>query len=147
MELYLMVRLIEILVRNLLRFDNSSASHTYNCKNNFLGERDIFGINGSFGAPKKKCSIKFSKAKTRFCFRVYITIMTIVICLLMENKSISIKLIIKRSTFQLNFALEAYLINLTMSHQKKYHLKEMCMIFQSITMPLINLNYSKFTHI
>ena len=32
--------------------DNSSPSHTDNCKNNFsaLGEGDTFGINGSFGA-------------------------------------------------------------------------------------------------
>ena len=32
--------------------DNSSSSHSDNCKNNFLilDERDTFGINGSFGA-------------------------------------------------------------------------------------------------
>ena len=35
--------------------DNSSSSHTYNLKNNFLilVEGDTFGINGSFGAPEK----------------------------------------------------------------------------------------------
>ena len=44
--------------RNVVIFsvDNSSSSHTDNCENNFLvlDERDIFGINGSFGAPKKE---------------------------------------------------------------------------------------------
>ena len=36
--------------------DNSSLSHAVNLKNTFLvlGEGDIFGINGSFGAPEKK---------------------------------------------------------------------------------------------
>ena len=35
--------------------DNSSSSHSDNLKNNFLvlGEKDTFGINGSFGAPEK----------------------------------------------------------------------------------------------
>ena len=49
--------------------DNSSSSHTYNLKNDFLilGEGDTFGINGSFGAPEKKIDINFSKAKAKFC--------------------------------------------------------------------------------
>ena len=36
-------------------FDNNSSSHADNRKTNFLvlGERNTFGINGSFGAPKK----------------------------------------------------------------------------------------------
>ena len=33
-----------------------------------LGERQTFGINGSFGLTKKKVSINFSKANTIFCF-------------------------------------------------------------------------------
>ena len=36
------------------------------------------------------------------------------------------------STFQLNFAEEADLINLTMSSQKKYHLKKMFMTFSRL---------------
>ena len=31
-----------------------------------LGEGDTFGINRSFGAPEKRYSINFSKAKTKF---------------------------------------------------------------------------------
>ena len=36
--------------------DNSSSSHTYNRKNNFLilSEWSTFVINGSFGSPGKK---------------------------------------------------------------------------------------------
>ena len=33
-----------------------------------LGERQTFGINGSFGLTEKKVSINFSKANTIFCF-------------------------------------------------------------------------------
>ena len=46
-----------------------------------------------------------------------------VICSLMEKVS-SLKPKMEMSTFQLSFVLEAYLINLTMLKQKKYHLKE-----------------------
>ena len=46
--------------------DSNSSSQTDNRKKNFLvlGEIDTFGINGSFGGPKEKFSINFSKAKT-----------------------------------------------------------------------------------
>ena len=58
-------------VRNFVMFvvDNSSSSHTDNCKSNFLilGEDPTLGINGSFGSPERKFSIYFSKAKTESC--------------------------------------------------------------------------------
>ena len=61
--------------RNVIIFGvgNNSSSHTDNRKNNFLvlGEGDIFGIKGSVGAPEKKFSIKFSKAKTKFCLSLH----------------------------------------------------------------------------
>ena len=38
--------------------------------------------------------------------------------------------------------MEAYLKNWTMVSRKKYQLKEMLMIFQSIIVQLINLNFS-----
>ena len=52
--------------------DNSSSSHTDNLKNGLLmlGEGDTFGINGSFGAPKK-ISINFTKAKRKLCFSLH----------------------------------------------------------------------------
>ena len=53
----------------IIGVDNSSSSHSDNQKNDFLilGEAGTFGINGSFGAPEKKFSINFSKAKTKLC--------------------------------------------------------------------------------
>ena len=60
--------------RNVIIFgvDNNSSAHTDNPKNDFLilGEGDTFSINGSFGAPEKKC-INFSKAKTKFCLSLH----------------------------------------------------------------------------
>ena len=53
--------------------DSSSSSHADNCKNNILalGEGDLLGINGSFGATEKKFSIDFSKAKTKCCLSLH----------------------------------------------------------------------------
>ena len=61
--------------RNVTIFgvDNSSWSHADNRKNNFsvLGE-GIIGIIGSFGSPKKRFDINFSKAnKTLLEFALY----------------------------------------------------------------------------
>ena len=44
-----------IFARNVLFFgdDNSSSSHTGNCKNSFF-EGPTFDINWSFGSPEKK---------------------------------------------------------------------------------------------
>ena len=67
--------------------------------------------------------------------------------LLTEKKSMNLKSIIKMSIFQLNFVLEAYLINLILLNLHKYLLKEMCMMFQSITMLLLNLTYQAFINI
>ena len=59
--------------KNVIIFevDNSSSSHTDNLKNDFLilGEGDTFGINGSFGTPKKIffSNYNFTKAKKKFC--------------------------------------------------------------------------------
>ena len=49
--------------------DNSASTHADNAKNHFLmlGEVPTFGINGSFDSPKKKFSISFWKANTKFC--------------------------------------------------------------------------------
>ena len=42
--------------------DNSSSSHSGNCKNNFLvlGEDLTFEINKSFGSPEKKVEFEFA---------------------------------------------------------------------------------------
>ena len=53
--------------------DNISSPHSDNRKNNFLilGKGSTFGINRSFGAPKKKFGISFSKANTKFCLSLH----------------------------------------------------------------------------
>ena len=90
-------------VRKVMIFgvDNCSSSHADNCKNNFLvlGEGNTFGINETFGALEKKFSIKIQN----FASSVYITMVTILTCLSMEKKSLSLKPIMKLLTFQLNF--------------------------------------------
>ena len=67
-------------------------------KNNFsiLGEGNAFDINGSFGTPEKEFSINFSKTNTKYN-KTCITMVIKVICLLMEKKYISLKLIIEIS--------------------------------------------------
>ena len=50
---------------------------------------------------------------------VYIIMLIIVICLLMENKSLSLKLTIKMLTFQLNFVSEVYLMDLVLKNLEK----------------------------
>ena len=74
-----------------------SSSQTENWTNNFLelSEGPNYVIEGIFGSRKKNFSINFCKAKTKF----YIIMVTIVTCLLTEQKYLSLKSIIKMSTF------------------------------------------------
>ena len=108
--------------RNVVIFgiDTSSSSHIDNPKNEFLilGEGVTFGINGSFGAPERKFSINFTKANTKFCLSLHYT--GINSNLLMDRKSISLKLVMETTTFQLGFVLEVYLIDLVLLSLEKY---------------------------
>ena len=85
---------------NVLFFsvDNNSSSHIDIHKNNFLvlGGGPTNDLNVSVGAAKKWFNINFSKVKKKVC-------LTMVFCFLMEKKYIILKLVIKVSTFQLNF--------------------------------------------
>ena len=83
---------------------SSLSSHTDDCKNNFLmlDKGDTFRINRSFGEPGKYFCINFSKEKKNIAW-VCIRMVIIVIYLLMKNKSICLKLVIKILTFPLNF--------------------------------------------
>ena len=69
--------------------DNSSSSHTVNCKNNFLvfGEDTTYGINGSFDSSETKFSIDVIKTHTQF----YIITVIIVVFSIMEKQSLSLK--------------------------------------------------------
>ena len=110
--------------RNVVIFgvDNSSSPHSDNHKNNFLilGEGTTYGINGRFGTPGKRFDINFSKANPKILFRVWIIILIIVICLLMEKKILNLKMTIKMLTFQLNFVSEVFLMDLVLLSLEKY---------------------------
>ena len=84
-----------------------------------LGESPTFGINERFGSPEKKISIDFSKANTKFCLSLHYKAI-IVICFLMEKKSLSLKPTIKILTFQIIFVSEAYLMNLVLLSLEKW---------------------------
>ena len=62
-----------------------------------LGEGPTYVIKGSFGSPDKNFNINFTKANTKFCLSLHITLI-ILICLLMEKKSLNLKLNIKMLT-------------------------------------------------
>ena len=51
---------------------------------------------------------------------VYIIMLIIVICLVMEKKSLILKLAIKMLTFQLSFVLEVFLMDLVILSLEKY---------------------------
>ena len=61
--------------RNVVTFgvDNSSSSHTDNCKNNVLvlGEWSTDDVNDSAGAAEKRFIINSSKAKINFLFSLH----------------------------------------------------------------------------
>ena len=83
--------------------------------NNFLvpGEGPTFGINGSFSLPEKNFSIYFKK-QTQNVAWVYIIMLIIVICLLVEKKCLSLEPAIKMLTFQHSFVWEVYLLDLVL---------------------------------
>ena len=87
--------------RNIVIFgaDNSSSTYVDSRKNNFsmLSKGSSYGINGSFDAQVKTFSINSSKARTKFWIEFAF--------LLMENKYLSLKPIIKNVKFPTQFCL------------------------------------------
>ena len=83
-----------------------------------LGEEDTFGINGSLGAPEKKLVLILVKQTQNFAW-FYIIMVIIVICLLMERNSLSLKPTIKILTFQLSFVLEVFIMDLVLLSLEK----------------------------
>ena len=75
--------------RNVIIFDvdSSLSSHADNRKNNFLilGLSPTYGINGKFCPAEKHLVLILLNQIQNFAW-VYIIMMTIVICLLMEKK-------------------------------------------------------------
>ena len=84
--------------------DNSSWSNADNWKNDFLvlDEGDTFGINGNICTQERKFSINFSKARTTFCLSLHFNGDNSYWCV-NGKKSISLKQMIKMSTFQIIF--------------------------------------------
>ena len=60
--------------KNIISFsvDNSSSSHTDNCKSNLIsGKTPAISINGSLGSPDKIFGINFKKANTNIFFGLH----------------------------------------------------------------------------
>ena len=93
---------------------------------------------------KKNFSIHLSKTKTKLCLSLHYNGDSSYL-FVNRKKSISSKPIIKMYTCLLNIFWEVDLKNLVKMNLKKYLLKEMCAIFQSITVLLVNLIYERFT--
>ena len=74
-------------------------------KNNFFWVRwtsSLYGNNESFGSPEKSLVLTLVNQRKKIVL-VYIIMAIIVICLLMEKKSITLKPITGMSTLQLSF--------------------------------------------
>ena len=84
----------------------STSSHADNCKNNFLAfvEGPADDNNGSVVQQRKSLVLTLIKQSQKFAW-VCIAMVIIVICLLMEKKSISLKQITKMSIFATQFCL------------------------------------------
>ena len=130
--------------RNVIIFgvDNSSSSPSDNRKNNvlILGEGPTYGINGSFGSPEKKFSINFTKANTNFCLSLHYN--ADISYLFVNGKEIfKFKADNKNVNFPTQLCLERISNGFSNIESKEVSLKEMHMIFQWITILLIDLTY------
>ena len=116
-------RFVYEFARNVVIFavDNNSRSHSDNRKNNFfiLGEVIICGINGRFGLQKKGLVLILLKQAQNFGW-VYIIMLIVSICLLMEKKYLNLTFTLRMLTFQLNFVSEVYLMDLVLLYLEKY---------------------------
>ena len=101
-----------------------------------LGEGPIDDVNDKVGAAKKKFSINFTKAKARFCLSLH--------ChgdngyLLVNTKKFKVN---NDNYYPGQFRLRRISKKFVYVEFEKISLKRMCMIFQSITMLLINMPY------
>ena len=111
--------------RNIVIFgaDNSSSTYVDSRKNNFstLGKGSSYGINGSFGAQVKTFSINSSKARTKFWIGFAF--------LLMENKYLSLKPIIKNVKFPTQFCLGSTCNGFGATESREVSLKGNCVWF------------------
>ena len=106
--------------------NNSSWSHSGNCKNNIfvLGKGLTFGINGNFGSPEKHVSINFGKSNTKFCLSLHYNADNS--CLFGNGKKIfKIKAVNKNANLPAQFCFRI----ISDSFSAKESRGKMCMIF------------------
>ena len=87
---------------------------------------------------RKRLVLVLLKQRQNFAW-VCITMVIIFLSFLTRKKFITLKFIIRISTFQFNFCKKTYLKNLMLLNLEKYLIKEICMISQSNTTLLINM--------
>ena len=122
--------------------DNSSSSHSDNHKNNFLilSEGPTFGINGSFDSPEKKFDINFRKANTKCCLSLHYNHGNSYLFVI--GKKISkFKADNKNVNFPTKVCLGSISNGFSATDSREVSKVEMCIVFQSITILLINLTY------
>ena len=101
-----------------------------------LGEGPPDDINGTVGTAKKKFSINYSRAKTKFWLSLHYNGGNSY--LFVNGKEIfKFKANNKNVNFPIQFCLAAYLKNLMLFNLEKNLIKQMCLIFQSIMVLLI----------
>ena len=71
-------------------------------------------------AQQRKSLVLILVKQTQTFTWVCIKMLMIIICLLMENKYLSLKQTIKMLTYQLSFVSEVYLMYLVLPYLKKY---------------------------
>ena len=84
-----------------------------------LGEGPNFGINGRFDSLEKKFSIDFTKTNKKFSLSLHYNADNSYL-FVDEIKYLSLKLTMKMLTFQLNFVLEVFLMDLVLLSLQKY---------------------------
>ena len=84
-----------------------------------LGEGPNFGINGRFDTLEKKFSIDFTKTNKKFSLSLHYNADNSYL-FVDETKYLSLKLTMKMLTFQLNFVLEVFLMDLVLLSLQKY---------------------------
>ena len=101
-----------------------------------LGEGDSFGINGNFDVPGEEFIINSSKAKAKFCLSLHYNGDNSYL-FVKEKKSLSLKLIMAVSTFQLSF------LHKLSNKSNNDEAEEILFKGNVITMLLINLAIDK----
>ena len=84
-----------------------------------LGEGPNFRINGRFDSLEKKFSIDFTKTNKKFSLSFHYNADNSYL-FVDETKYLSLKLTMKMLTFQLNFVLEVFLMDLVLLSLQKY---------------------------